>query len=200
MNKLLTLIPLLLICALWAGFYGILHDQLTYTISPEYYTKFKFFQFGLANENATGEAVFQNPRLAVAVVGFLATWWTGIIIGLGLGVAGLFHANARNMFSYTMKAVMIVLVITFLTGLIGLAYGAVYLSKTGVDWWLPPDLVHTKNFIMVGSMHNFGYLGAVIGMIAGITYQIIMASKTNPNFKPVFDNTRYFGLNKKPRK
>jgi hypothetical protein len=29
-----------------AGLYGIIHDQITYSISPEYFTKFKYRQFG----------------------------------------------------------------------------------------------------------------------------------------------------------
>jgi hypothetical protein len=35
--------------ALIAGAYGILHDQISYTISPEYFTKLKFEQFHYAN-------------------------------------------------------------------------------------------------------------------------------------------------------
>ncbi len=190
---------LLILCPLFAGIYGIAHDEFTYTISPEYYTKFKFFQFELADENAAGEAVIQNPRIAVAAVGLMATWWTGVIIGVGLSLAGLFHFNGKNMFNYGIKATLIVIGITAITGLIGLCYGGLYLSRTGVDWWLPDNLIDKKAFIMVGSMHNFSYLGGLIGMIIGITYQIIMASKTNPNFKPAFDNTRYFGLKRKPR-
>ena len=29
--------------------YGILHDQVTFSISQEYFTKLKFYQFGYAN-------------------------------------------------------------------------------------------------------------------------------------------------------
>lgn len=47
MKKFLILILIILIAPIIGGLYGILHDQLTYTISPEYYTKFKFYQFGL---------------------------------------------------------------------------------------------------------------------------------------------------------
>ena len=47
MKKFLTLILIVIIAALTGGIYGAIHDQLTYTISPEYYTKFKFIQFEL---------------------------------------------------------------------------------------------------------------------------------------------------------
>jgi hypothetical protein len=31
--------------ALIAGLYGVVHDQITYSMSPEYFTRLKFFQF-----------------------------------------------------------------------------------------------------------------------------------------------------------
>jgi hypothetical protein len=56
--------------------------------------------------------------------------------------------------------------------LIGLLYGNYHLAETGVNWWLPDNLIDKRNFIAVGSMHNFSYEGGVIGLLAGITYSI----------------------------
>ena len=57
-----------------AGFYGVLHDQITYSISPEYFTRMKFLQFHYADFGLP-------PRVFVAEIGFLATWWVGLIAG-----------------------------------------------------------------------------------------------------------------------
>jgi hypothetical protein len=60
--------------ALLAGGYGALHDQMTYTISPEYFTRLKFAQFRAAD--------FGLPaRILVAEIGFLSSWWVGLIGG-----------------------------------------------------------------------------------------------------------------------
>ena len=60
--------------ALVAAIYGIVHDQITYSISPEYFTRLKCIQFHYAN--------FGLPhRVFVAEVGVLATWWVGLIAG-----------------------------------------------------------------------------------------------------------------------
>lgn len=40
MKKFLMFLLTIALAPLIGGLYGILHDQLTYTISPEYYTKF----------------------------------------------------------------------------------------------------------------------------------------------------------------
>ena len=39
------ILPWILRGALIAGLYGVLHDQLTYSISAEYFSDFKFYQF-----------------------------------------------------------------------------------------------------------------------------------------------------------
>src|SRR5690606_9916526 len=118
------------------------------------------------------EAIFPNPRIEVSVVGFMATWWMGLPIGLILGLVGLVHKNNKQMFRATTGAIIVVVIVAFVTGLIGLAYGKLYLANTEVNWWLPDNLIDTKDFIAVGSMHNFSYLGGLTGLIAGIIYSI----------------------------
>jgi ABC-type antimicrobial peptide transport system permease subunit len=94
MKKILVFLLIIVLAPLIGGIYGILHDQFTYTISPEYYTKFKFYQFGLAYTG--NEAIFPNPRVQVCIVGFRATWWMGLPIGIILGITGLFHKGHKH--------------------------------------------------------------------------------------------------------
>ncbi len=159
--------------------YGILHDQLTYTISPEYFTKFKFYQFRLAHGGE--EAIFPNPRFQVSIVGFKATWWMGILIGLILGAVGLVQEDVNRMFKVTMNAFLITMIIAFITGLIGLAYGSFVLSGKPKNyfqgWHFPDNLIDFKNYVKVGSMHNYSYLGGLIGMMGGIFYSLSMKRK-----------------------
>src|SRR5690349_25031334 len=63
--------------ALLAGCYGIVHDQITYSISEEYFTRLKVIQFRYADFGFP-------PRVLVAEIGFLATWWVGFIAALWL--------------------------------------------------------------------------------------------------------------------
>jgi hypothetical protein len=158
----------LLIALIMASLYGALHDQITYTISHEYYTKFKFIQFGLTDEGLAPQMLHQ--RRAVTLIGVLATWWTGIFIGFGLGAAGARLKEPRDMFRAILQALGLVLLITIVAGVIGGLYGRFYLARTGVDWWLPDDLIHKRDYITVGSIHNFSYLGGLLGLIAGIVF------------------------------
>ena len=171
MKKFAVFIQWLLFCILIAIVYGILHDQVTYSISPEYFIKFKYDQFGIKPE------WFGGHRKAVAVIGFWATWWTGLYIGFGLSVTALIHSNASNMYTAIKKAVVLVFVITVITGFIGFLYGKLYLSNTDVDWWFPAHLTDKPSFIVVGTIHNFSYLGGLLGLIAGVIYIIWLKYK-----------------------
>lgn len=164
----LRFITVVLLAALIGGVYGALHDQFTYSVSPEYYTKFKFYQFGLVDLHS--EPKFDYPRIQVAVVGFLATWWVGFAIGAVFGVTSIFRNASSTMISDSIKAMLITMAIAFLVGLIGLALGWFYLKDTGVDWWLPENLEDVDAFITVGSMHNFSYAGGVLGFLVAIAY------------------------------
>lgn len=170
MNKYLTLVLLVFLSPLIAGAYGIVHDQMTYSISPEYYTKFKFIQFGIYD---FGEmSVLSHARLYATLVGFIATWWMGPPIAFVLGCVGMLHTDSKKMFRVTMKALFVTMIVAFLTGLLGLAIGKFYLASSGVSWWLPDLLKDKASFIAVGSMHNFSYLGGLTGLIAGIIYSL----------------------------
>jgi len=170
MNKLKAFFLIIILSTIIAGVYGILHDQFTYSISPEYYTKFKFYQFGFMDMG--NEAIFPNPRIEVSFVGFFATWWFGLLIGIIISLVGLIHKNGKIMFSVSMKAIYITILTTFIFGIIGLIIGKFYLANIGVNWQKPENLIDTENFIAVGSMHNFGYVGGLIGMILAIIYSV----------------------------
>ena len=180
MNKLFALILVLVIAPILGGVYGVLHDQITYTVSNEYYTKFKFIQFGLENwgmgENIgtldSPEIALRSPRLGASIVGFLATWWVGMIIGIVLGVVGLIHKDGEVFFRVTMKAALITIGIALIFGIAGLVYGKVALANNPPNWILPKNVIDRASFIAVGSMHNFSYLGGGIGMIIGAIYSI----------------------------
>jgi hypothetical protein len=168
MNKVTALLIVFLACPLIAGLYGILHDQFTYTLSPEYYTKFKFIMFN------TDPGM--SERMQVCVVGFLATWWTGIPIGIIISSIGLIHYDGRTMLKAGMQAIFVVMLVTMITGLIGLAYGKFSLAANTRDyftgWFIPDDVSDLPGYISVGSMHNFSYLGGAIGLFAGAAWQV----------------------------
>ncbi|MDI1255552.1 MAG: hypothetical protein PSV16_05580 [Flavobacterium sp.] len=160
----------ILISILVAAIYGAIHDQITYSIAPEYFTVFKFDQFGFMDWG------FNNPRLTVALIGILATWWMGLLIGVFQALVGLTHKDYKQMFRYVMHSIFITLGVTALFGLIGFIAGKIDTTDytTCCGQYIIKD---GKSFMIVGSIHNYGYLGGEIGALVGITYQLIMRRK-----------------------
>ena len=171
MRKFAMLLLIIGVAIVIACLYGVGHDQATYSISPEYYTKFKFIQFNLADSGAAQHMT--QPRSAVVMVGVKASWWMGLYIGGILGLFALLFRNADTMFQSALQAIGIVLLITIITAAIGGWYGHNTLAKTGVHWWIPPNVIDRSAFITAGSIHNHSYLGGAIGLGAGILFLLI---------------------------
>ena len=166
MRKFAVFSATIFISILLAGLYGILHDQVTYSIAPEYFTKFKYDQFGFEPQ------WFGGDRQTVALIGFLATWWAGLLIGLVLGLTSLIFKDHQTMRKGLLKAIIVTFCFALATGVFGYFYGKFVLTKSGVDWWLPDNLDDRNAFIIVGSIHNFSYLGGLLGILAGIFYLV----------------------------
>ena len=75
MKRLSLTLLLIFIGTLAACVYGILHDQITYSISEEFYTKIRFAQ----NEIPQSESWWGVTKVAV-----LNTWKIGLIISFTL--------------------------------------------------------------------------------------------------------------------
>ena len=145
--------------ALIAGTFGIVHDQITYTISPEYFTRMKFDQFRAAD--------FGFPRrVFVAAIGFLGTWWVGLIAAWFLARIALpkFDLPGKRV----MLAMTIIVGITILLGITGYFIGPTWFAnRPGWDEALDSmGVTDTTAFNRVAAIHLGSYAGALIGWIA----------------------------------
>jgi hypothetical protein len=161
--KKLALMPILFVIAcLFAGVYGAVHNQVSYTASPEYFTKFKFEQFDIP-EN-------YPERVGAAVVGWLAAWWMGIVIGAVLIPLGLVLRGTAEYFRGMIVAFGVVAATTLLAGLAALA--AAYLviddQTAGNITRYGNEVVDDVAFARAGTMHNFSYLGGFLGIVTGL--------------------------------
>lgn len=151
--KILAFPLLLAFACLAAAAYGAVNDQISYTVSPDYYTAFKFIQFSIPYT--------WPPRLGAAWVGVQASWWMGLLIGLPvLGLGALIVPRCAYVRA-GIVAIIVVLAATFIAALLGLA---VEILAPSEGWRTPPD-VDTVAFRRAGAMHNAAYLGGLIGLL-----------------------------------
>lgn len=160
--------------ALIAGIYGILHDQITYSISHEYFTKFKFYQFHYANFGF-------SPRVFVCEIGFLATWWVGFFSGWFLARIAVPAWPALVAFRKTLAGFSIILVAAFAAAIVGFFLSLLH-STDYSDWQDACDRLRVTDiaaFVRVAYIHNAGYIGGLIGLV-GALIVLHRQTKTNP--------------------
>jgi hypothetical protein len=158
----LALVATMLVGACIAGTYGALHDQISYSISPEYFTRMKFEQFGLAGF-ATG-----SPRVAAGEVGVLATWWVGAIGGWLVARAG----RPRD-WRVSLRALGLCVLTAMFAGIAGAALGAMRVHGDLASWsgWQADlGLRNLESFVVVAYIHDAGYAGALAGLLVAIAY------------------------------
>src|ERR1043166_5934952 len=146
-----------LLGALLAGTYGVVHDQVTYSISAEYFTRLKFSQFQRADFGFP-------PRVFVAEIGFFATWFIARITVPSFPPAVAFRHTARGF--------AIILACALASSAVGYVLGVLH----GSDYSTWETLASTLQisdvpaFVRVAYVHNAAYLGAVLGLIVAIVY------------------------------
>jgi hypothetical protein len=155
----------------------MVHNQISYTVSPEYFTKFKFQQFGLG-----GSPYF--ARVRVAIVGLLASWWMGVPIGVLVGLAGFIHHSAGRMLRVLLWSILVAVVFTLLFGLCGLLYGYFQTEHIDLadyrDWFIPEDVMNLRRFLCAGYMHNSSYRGGALAILVAWAFHVVVRFRQNP--------------------
>lgn len=151
--------------ALVGGIYGVLHDQVTYSISNEYFTKLKFDQFHYAN--------FGFPaRVFVAEVGFLATCWAGFFSGWFLARVAVPAWPPREAIRKCLAGFLMVFLLAFGAAVVGYFLG---IRHTGdySHWQETCDglgVTDVRGFVRVAYIHNAGYIGGLVGLVCAIVF------------------------------
>ena len=165
LNLLPAMLGYALLGSIIAGLYGIAHDQITYSLSPEYFTRLKFVQFHFADFGLP-------PRFFVAEIGFLATWWVGFIAGWLLARMALPKWPAAEARSRILRGFGIILACALLASLLGFGLGLLRGPNANYSAW--QEFVETRGivdlpgFVRVAYIHNASYLGGLIGLILAL--------------------------------
>lgn len=166
MRKAFVFIASIFLSIIIAMLYGTIHNQFTYTISDEFFTKEIFERFGFVQYGR------DTPRLTASIIGAWSTWWMGLIAGFIFATIGLFHSDVKQMIQSIKGATLITLVTSLLVGLIGLCYGFLGFSRFNSTCCFPLEVHNVKNFLAVLEMHSFSYVGGVLGLFLAILWQI----------------------------
>ncbi len=145
-----------------AALFGAVHNQVSYTVGPDYFHQFKFLQFGIPAETP--------PRLGAAQIGFRASWWMGLFVGLPPFLLGLLLlSSARQLWRVGVQVIIAVILITALAAAVALVFGQVAVDEdVAAVITLPDHISDPVGFLRAGIMHDASYLGGFIGIFVGV--------------------------------
>lgn len=142
-----------------AGF-GVIHDQVTYSISPEYFTRMKFQQFHLEDSSLP-------QRMRVAWIGVLATWWVGFIAVWFMGRRLMRSSESGHLLGAVLRGLAGMLLASIILGLAGCWLGPLLLAgrKGWLDALQAMEVRDPEAFLRVAGIHIGSYAGAGIGFL-----------------------------------
>jgi hypothetical protein len=156
-----------LVGSLIAGCYGIVHDQITFTLGYEYFTEFKFHQFHYLDKS-------QPERLVVAEIGFIATWWVGFFAGWFMGRLTIPHLPLGIAARRSLKGVLVMLITAVVFASVAYAIAPNTAEDPRMAHWesllTHGDVIDAVAFVRVAYIHNASYLGGLIGLIVALVW------------------------------
>jgi hypothetical protein len=149
-----------------AALYGFVHDQFTYTICPEFFTKFRFLNYEFPE--------LWHPRTSAGVIGILNSWKIGIPLGIVLTWAGYFHREVTSTLKHTLITYAMVFFFVTMMAFVGYSIEGTIAPK---ETFFPDGLIDRANYIRVLNMNNYATGGAVLGMLLGVMYHLFIIKK-----------------------
>ena len=157
MKRLLLFLGMIAFACLLAGSYGVVHNQISYAVGPDYFHAFKFLQFRIP--------AAQHGPIGAAMVGWTASWWMGLVIGIPIAAMSFGIPDLRQAFRAFVTASFIVVVLTLTLGLASL------LVPPPMEFIpVPPGAADPIGFGQAAMMHDTSYLAGLIGLVVGLIY------------------------------
>ena len=156
------IILIIILSIVIASLFGAIHNQISYSVSSEFFKNFLFGNFGV------NDWEINNDRILVSLVGILGSYWVGLILGIIYSIIFLFLKTENN-FKNILNAILINIGFAFVGSFAGYIIGKfINLENSGV--FMDFGTQHPQNYIEAAYMHNGSYYGGIVGLIAGIIY------------------------------
>ncbi|MFV0156787.1 hypothetical protein OBK03_13590 [Empedobacter falsenii] len=146
-----------------ASLFGALHNQISYSVSSEFFTDFLFGRFG------TNEWNIRNERLEASIVGIIGSYWVGLILGIIYAIIFLFM-NTENNIKNIINAIIINIAFTILGSFIAFIIAKFFISYQNSGVFMEFGTKNPQNYLEAAFMNTGSYYGGIIGIIAGIIY------------------------------
>lgn len=146
-----------------ASLFGAMHNQISYSVSSEFFTDFLFGNFG------TNEWNLKNERLEASIIGIIGSYWFGLILGIIYVIIFLFMKTENNL-KYIKNAILINIGFAFLGSFIAYLIAKFFVSYENSGVFIDFGTQNPQNYLEAAFMHTGSYIGGIAGIVAGIIY------------------------------
>jgi hypothetical protein len=191
MRKFTTYLLFVAVAVVIVSLYGVIHHQVTFSVSPEYYTRFKFIQTNLADTLAAQHMT--QPRSAVVIAAVKTSWVVGLCVGILIGLIALTFRSDR-LFPSALQALGITIGVSAIVALICYYSNPDAHIGFGIYDTMParhPDnLTNIGAFFHAASIQYGVLLGYVFGLAAAILFLFVKKARLPKRLaeQPVIDD------------
>ena len=191
MRKFTTYLLFVAVAVVIVSLYGVIHHQVTFSVNPEYYTRFKFIQTNLADTLAAQHMT--QPRSAVVIAGVKTSWAIGLCIGILIGLIALTFRSDR-VFPSALQALGLTI------GVSAIVAAICYYSNpnTHIGFGIydtmptrhPDNLTNIGAFFRAASIQYGVLLGYLFGLAAAIIFLFVKKARLSkrPSEQPIIDD------------
>ncbi|WP_131725336.1 hypothetical protein [Chryseobacterium sp. Leaf180] len=158
-----TFILIIFSSTIIASIFGIINNQISYTISNEFFEYYLFGNFGTNNLNIS------NKRIEASIVGIIGTYWVGLIIGFIYAIIFLFLKHSKKLENIYLT-ILINIAFAILGSLIGFLIANFLIGWENSGVFIDFGIQHPQNYVNAAYMNSGSYYGGFIGLIFGIIY------------------------------
>ena len=156
------IILIIILSIVIASLFGAIHNQISYSVSSEFFKNFLFGNFGVYDWE------IKNDRILASLVGILGSYWVGLILGIIYSIIFLFLKTENN-FKNILYAIFRNIGFAFIGSLAGYIIGKfISLENSGV--FIDFGTQFPRNYIEASYMHTGSYFGGIVGLVLGIIY------------------------------
>jgi len=152
-------------CSFVTLIYSILQDQIAFSISPDYFYRYSFYQYGFAHEGT--EWIPNNTRLELAKLSLSTSWWISILAGLIITFPIYIFRDKYSAMGELQFSFILGITIVILTTIFGAIVGY-YSDSSSISEHLPLEHLNTielQYFLVAKYMGLYSYLGGALGVL-----------------------------------
>ena len=162
-QKIFGMILIILLAILFASIFGALHNQLSYSVSNEFFEEYLFGNFGV------NEWGIQNERLKASIIGVLGSYWVGLYLGILYAIIYVFLKTNQNL-KNILSAISLNLMVAFIGSIVGYILAHFFIPQENTGVFIDFGIQRPQNYIEAAYMNTGSYYAGFFGLVIGIIY------------------------------